>query len=190
MNREQSIKALKELGAEIAKELGYDTVIYEKRGAGPLWDSINLMEKIEAQHGDCSSCVRFVRSDMPKNQEYGDEVTFEFRFSSPKLLIDKRKTPEGTLASIELSDWNSDNSAIIDKEMEKLGLKYGDDGYLKKRNELEEKYPLYTNNFSISESQVFFGHHGDTSTALGYLNRLINGWEAKKNQNIITGDEA
>lgn len=190
MNREQSIKALKELGAEIAKELGYDAVIYEKRGAGPVWDSINLTEKLEAQYGDCSSCVRFVRADMQNGQKYGDEVRFDFRFTNPRLLIDKRKTPEGTLASIELSDWNSDNSTIIDKEMEKIGLKFGDDGYLKKKRELEEKYPLHTGNFSISESQVFFGHHGDTSTALGYLNRLINGWESKKNQNIITGDEA
>lgn len=174
MNRDQAIKTLQLIGAEIAKEMGYtEMVIGEDRQKG-VWGE-NFTKFLETEYGECTKEIKWFKENKPNNLSYGDNIEFSFRFSSPQLIIDHRNV-DGSLASIELSDFC--HSAYIARENELKALSEEERG---KKKEIKERYnPLvHTGEFRISEIQVFMG---DDGKGLEYLDMLRNAWNEATEQ--------
>ena len=168
MDREQAIKSLQIVGAEIAKDMGYtEMVIGEDRQKG-VWRE-KFTRLLEAEYGECTSDIRWFKKNRPVNLNFGDNVEFKFRFENPKLLIDHRKV-DGSLASIELSDFSDKAYAAMNKELDTLK---GDE--TDKKEEIRNKYKnlIHTGKFKISEIQVFMG---DDGKGLEYLDMLRTAW--------------
>lgn len=153
MNRQDTIKTLQQIAAEIAQEMGYTEMkIGEDRQKG-IWGE-SFTRYLEETYGECTKAIRWFKPDAPKDLAFGDNIEFSFRFSDPQVCIDHRKT-DGSLANVEFSDWNSEIYNEYEKEKsimeEQLGRK------LTKEEEapIEAKHPYRTGNFRPKEYQVF-----------------------------------
>lgn len=106
MNRQDTIKTLQQIAAEIAQEMGYTEMkIGEDRQKG-IWGE-SFTRYLEETYGECTKAIRWFKPDAPKDLAFGDNIEFSFRFSDPQVCIDHRKT-DGSLANVEFSDWNSE----------------------------------------------------------------------------------
>lgn len=172
MNRNEAIAKLQKIGVEIAQEMGYtEMVIGEDRTQG-IWGE-KLTDSLEKKYGNCSQEIKWFKKDKPTDLIYGDNISFEFRFSSPKLCIDHRKV-DGSFASIELSDWN--HKAFVEYQEALAAL--GKEASQKDMEEVKKKHePLYRNDdFKIHEIQVF---EGDDRKGLVFLQLLCDKWNSK-----------
>ena len=125
MNRQDTIKTLQQIAAEIAQEMGYTEMrIGEDRQKGILGE--NFTRYLEETYGGYTKEIRWFKPDAPKDLAFGDNIEFSFRFSNPQVCIDHRKT-DGSLAYVEFSDWNSEIYNKYKKEKsimeEQLGKK-------------------------------------------------------------------
>ena len=171
MNRQDTIKTLQQIAAEIAQEMGYTEMkIGEDRQKG-IWGE-SFTRYLEETYGECTKAIRWFKPDAPKDLAFGDNIEFSFRFSDPQVCIDHRKT-DGSLANVEFSDWNSEIYNEYEKEKsimeEQLGRK------LTKEEEapIEAKHPYRTGNFRPKEYQVF---ENDKMQGMGFLNRILEKW--------------
>lgn len=171
MNRQDTIKTLQQIAAEIAQEMGYTEMkIGEDRQKG-IWGE-SFTRYLEETYGECTQEIRWFKPDAPKDLAFGDNIKFSFRFSNPKVCIDHRKT-DGSLANVEFSDWNSEIYNEYEKEKsimeEQLGRK------LTKEEDapIEAKHPYRTGNFRPKEYQVF---ENDRMQGMEFLNRILEKW--------------
>ena len=174
MNRDQAIKTLQLIGAEIAKEMGYtEMVIGEDRQKG-IWGE-NFTRFLEEKYGDCTKVIKWFKENKPVDLNYGDNIEFSFRVSSPQLIIDHRNV-DGSFASIELSDFCTKAYNAKVKELKSLGEEECD-----KEKEIEDRYKslVNTGEFRISNIQVFMG---DDGKGLEYLDMLRNAWNEATEQ--------
>lgn len=181
MNRKETIARLLMMGAEIAEQMGYTQMeIGEDREKG-IWGE-GFTEFLEKKYGECTKIVRWVRKEK-QDFTYGDMVQFSFRFSNPQLMIDHRKV-DGSMAKIELDDFNHEIYQQYEKELESLSRE--DSQYFTKKQELEEKYPCNTGNFNVKDIQVFMGDHGK---GLCYLEKLMKMWNDFSDRKYFIIDE-
>ena len=91
MNRQDTIKILQQIAAEIAQEMGYTEMkIGEDRQKG-IWGE-SFTRYLEETYGECTKAIRWFKPDAPKDLAFGDNIEFSFRFSYPQVCIDHRKT--------------------------------------------------------------------------------------------------
>ena len=125
MNRQETIKTLQQIAADIAQEMGYTEMrVGEDRQKG-IWGE-SFTRYLEETYGECTKEIKWFKPDAPEYLTYGDNIEFSFRFSSPQVCIDHRKT-DGSLAEVEFSDWNPEIYNGYEKEKstmeEQLGRK-------------------------------------------------------------------
>lgn len=172
MNRQETIKILQQIAAEIAQEMGYTEMrIGEDRQKG-IWGE-KFTRFLEEEYGECTQEIRWFRPDVPKELTYGDNIEFLFRFSSPKVCIDHRKT-DGSLAEIEFSDWNSEIYNEYQKEKDAKKEQLGRELTKEEGASLEAKYPYHTGNFQPKEYQVF---ENDKAQGMEFLNLILGKWQ-------------
>lgn len=174
-SREQAIKTLQLIGAEIAKEMGYtEMVIGENRQKG-VWGE-EFTRFLETEYGECTKEIKWFKENKPEELNYGDNIEFSFRFADPKLIIDRRKV-DGSLASIELGDFSNRAYVAMNKELDALK-----ENKTEKEKEIRNRYKnlIHTGEFKINEIQVFTG---DDGKGLEYLDMLRSAWEKAAEQN-------
>lgn len=103
MKRGKAIKALQEIGSDLAMEYGYtEMVIGEDRQKG-IWGE-SLTKALEKEYGECTKDITWIKESCEKSCE--EYIQYRFRFANPCLAIHKKG---GAFAEIELSDFNSEN---------------------------------------------------------------------------------
>ena len=118
MNRQETIKTLQQIAAEIAQEMGYTEMrVGEDRQKG-VWGE-GFTRYLEETYVECTKEIRWFKPDAPKDLAFGDNIEFSFRFSKPQICIDHRET-DGALANVEFSDWN--NKLYQEYEKEKSSM--------------------------------------------------------------------
>lgn len=95
-NREEVIKALWEIGDELAQEMSFTKKEFSKDTNHGVWGP-RIVEHMEQKHGDCSTVIKWTGED---EDEY---IRFRFRFSSPCLGV---HLSHEVFAEIQLSDYN------------------------------------------------------------------------------------
>lgn len=172
MRRNEAIARLQRIGSEIAQEMGYTQMVIKEDRSQGIWGE-RLTDYLEQKYGNCTQEIKWFKEDKPADLVYGDNISFEFRFSSPKLCIDRRKT-DGSFASIALSDWNHKAFAEYQEALAALGKEASQ----KEMEDVDRKHePLYRNNdFKISEIQVF---EGDDRKGMVFLQLLCDKWNSK-----------
>lgn len=184
IGRENCIKKMQKIGAEVAKELGYTEMqVGEDRQKG-LWGE-NLTAYLEKKYGECTENIRWYAPEKPE-----DYVEFDFRFSDPRITIRKDGTT-GALATIEASDFNRENWKKKKAEMAKQGVKsedcYSVDPEVRRRyftlsDEMDEKYPTHSDVYHLSESQIWWAD----GEGFAYLQMLVQRWENDGKKNVVS----
>ena len=170
MTRSEAIEKLQQAGSKLAEQMGYTVmVIGEDRSQG-IWGE-ELTKFLEKKYGECTKDIKWFKEDKPEGLKYGNNIHFDFRFSSPRLAIDHRNV-DGSFASIEISDWNHKAYKKYREELEALG----EEVTREEKKALEKKHePLYRDgNFKIKEIQVF---NGDNERGMEFLQLLQDAWE-------------
>lgn len=171
MNRQDTIKTLQQIAAEIAQEMGYTEMkIGEDRQKG-IWGE-SFTRYLEETYGECTQEIRWFKPDAPKDLAFGDYIKFSFRFSNPKVCIDHRKT-DGSLANVEFSDWNSEIYNEYEKEKSIMEEQLGRKLTKEEDASIEAKHPYRTGNFRPKEYQVF---ENDKMQGMEFLNRILEKW--------------
>lgn len=104
MNRDETIKMLRDIGETIAKKYGYtDLLIGEDRQKG-IWGE-RLTAHLEEKYGECTQEIKWV--DPENNENY---VQFRFRFANPVISHGRfdRGDDHSHYASQEFSDFHAD----------------------------------------------------------------------------------
>ena len=172
MNRQDTIKTLQQIAAEIAQEMGYTEMrVGEDRQKG-IWGE-KFTKFLEEKYGECTKEIKWFKPNAPKELTYGDNISFSFRFSNPQVCIDHRKT-DGSLAEIEFSDWNSEIYNEYQKEKDAKEEQLGRKLTKEEDNSLEAKYPYRTGNFRPKEYQVF---ENSKAQGMKFLNLILEKWK-------------
>ena len=175
MNRQETIKTLQQIAAEIAQEMGYTEMrVGEDRQKG-IWAE-RFTRYLEETYGECTQEIKWFKPDAPEDMTYGDNIEFSFRFSSPQVCIDHRKT-DGCLAEVEFSDWNSEIYNECQKEKDAKEEQLGRKLTKEENTSLEAKYPYRTGSFRPKEYQVF---ENDKAQGMGFLNLILEKWQKAK----------
>ena len=171
MNRQDTIKTLQQIAAEIAQEMGYTEMrVGEDRQKG-IWEE-GFTRYLEETYGKCTKEIRWFKPDAPKDLAFGDNIEFSFRFSKPQICIDHRET-DGALANVEFSDWNNKLYQEYEKEKSSMEEQLGRELTKEEDATLEAKHPYRTGNFRPKEYQVF---ENDKMQGMGFLNRILEKW--------------
>lgn len=170
MTRTEVIAKLQQAGATLAEKMGYTVMVTGENRFKGIWGE-KFTEFLEKKSGECIEDIKWFREDKPEDLKYGDNICFDFRFSTPRLAIDHRNV-DGSFASIDISDWNHKAYKKYQEELEALGE---NPSWIEKK-ELEKKHePLYRDgNFKIKDIQIF---NGDDDRGMEFLQLLQNAWE-------------
>lgn len=171
MNRQDTIKTLQQIAAEIAQEMGYTEMrVGEDRQKG-IWGE-GFTRYLEETYGECTKEIRWFKPDAPKDLAFGDNIEFSFRFSNPQICIDHLKT-DGTLANVEFSDWNNKLYQEYKKEKSSMEEQLGRELTKEEDATLEAKHPYRTGNFKPRYYQIF---EGDDMQGMEFLNKILEKW--------------
>ena len=184
MNRQDTIKTLQQIAAEIAQEMGYTEMrVGEDRQKG-IWGE-NFTRYLEETYGECTKEIKWFKPDAPEDLTYGDNIEFSFRFSSPQVCIDHRKT-DGSLAEVEFSDWNPEIYNGYEKEKSTMEEQLGRKLTKEEDDSLVAKYPYRTGNFRPKEYQVF---ENDKTQGMEFLNLILEKWQKAVFQKVALTDK-
>ena len=87
MNRQETIKTLQQIAADIAQEMGYTEMrVGEDRQKG-IWGE-SFTRYLEETYGECTKEIKWFKPDAPEDLAFGDNIEFSFRFSDPQVCID------------------------------------------------------------------------------------------------------
>lgn len=171
MNRQDTIKTLQQIAAEIAQEMGYTEMrVGEDRQKG-IWGE-GFTRYLEETYGECTKEIRWFKHDAPKDLAFGDNIEFSFRISNPQICIDHRET-DGTLANVEFSDWNNKLYQEYEKEKSSMEEQLGRELTKEEDATLEAKHPYRTGNFKPRYYQIF---EGDDMQGMEFHNKILEKW--------------
>lgn len=171
MNRQDTIKTLQQIAAEIAQEMGYTEMrVGEDRQKG-IWGE-GFTRYLEETYGECTKEIRWFKPDAPKDLAFGDNIEFSFRISNPQICIDHWET-DGTLANVEFSDWNNKLYQEYEKEKSSMEEQLGRELTKEEDATLEAKHPYRTGNFKPRYYQIF---EGDDMQGMEFLNKILEKW--------------
>lgn len=171
MNRQDTIKTLQQIAAEIAQEMGYTEMrVGEDRQKG-IWEE-GFTRYLEETYGKCTKEIRWFKPDAPKDLAFGDNIEFSFRISNPQICIDHRET-DGTLANVEFSDWNNKLYQEYEKEKSSMEEQLGRELTKEEDATLEAKHPYRTGNFKPRYYQIF---EGDDMQGMEFHNKILEKW--------------
>lgn len=171
MNRQDTIKTLQQIAAEIAQEMGYTEMrVGENRQKG-IWGE-GFTRYPEETYVECTKEIRWFKPDAPKNLAFGDNIEFSFRFSKPQICIDHREI-DGALANVEFSDWNNKLYQEYEKEKSSMEEQLGRELTKEEDATLEAKHPYRTGNFKPRYYQIF---EGDDMQGMEFHNKILEKW--------------
>lgn len=171
MNRQDTIKTLQQIAAEIAQEMGYTEMrVGEDRQKG-IWEE-GFTRYLEETYGKCTKEIRWFKPDAQKDLAFGDNIEFSFRISNPQICIDHRET-DGTLANVEFSDWNNKLYQEYEKEKSSMEEQLGRELTKEEDATLEAKHPYRTGNFKPRYYQIF---EGDDMQGMEFHNKILEKW--------------
>lgn len=171
MNRQDTIKTLQQIAAEIAQEMGYTEMrVGEDRQKG-IWGE-GFTRYLEETYVECTKEIRWFKPDAPKDLAFGDNIEFSFRFSKPQICIDHRET-DGALANVEFSDWNNKLYQEYEKEKSSMEEQLGRELTKEEDATLEAKHPYRTGNFKPQYYQIF---EGDDMQGMEFHNKILEKW--------------
>lgn len=171
MNRQDTIKTLQQIAAEIAQEMGYTEMrVGENRQKG-IWGE-GFTRYPEETYVECTKEIRWFKPDAPKDLAFGDNIEFSFRFSKPQICIDHREI-DGALANVEFSDWNNKLYQEYEKEKSSMEEQLGRELTKEEDATLEAKHPYRTGNFKPRYYQIF---EGDDMQGMEFHNKILEKW--------------
>lgn len=171
MNRQDTIKTLQKIAAEIAQEMGYTEMrVGENRQKG-IWGE-GFTRYPEETYVECTKEIRWFKPDAPKDLAFGDNIEFSFRFSKPQICIDHREI-DGALANVEFSDWNNKLYQEYEKEKSSMEEQLGRELTKEEDATLEAKHPYRTGNFKPRYYQIF---EGDDMQGMEFHNKILEKW--------------
>lgn len=171
MNRQDTIKTLQQIAAEIAQEMGYTEMrVGENRQKG-IWGE-GFTRYPEETYVECTKEIRWFKPDAPKDLAFGDNIEFSFRFSKPQICIDHREI-DGALANVEFSDWNNKLYQEYEKEKSSMEEQLGRELTKEEDATLEAKHPYRTGNFKPRYYQIF---EGDDMQRMEFHNKILEKW--------------
>lgn len=171
MNRQETIKTLQQIAAEIAQEMGYTEMrVGENRQKG-IWGE-GFTRYPEETYVECTKEIRWFKPDAPKDLAFGDNIEFSFRFSKPQICIDHREI-DGALANVEFSDWNNKLYQEYEKEKSSMEEQLGRELTKEEDATLEAKHPYRTGNFKPRYYQIF---EGDDMQGMEFHNKILEKW--------------
>lgn len=97
MNRDEVIRTLQRIGANLAAEYGFENVDTREDREGGLWGE-GMVRALEKKYGPCSEEINWYGEDRKEQR-----IQFRFRFENPCISI---KIPGEVFAELEISDFN------------------------------------------------------------------------------------
>lgn len=119
MDRNEVIKALQKIGANLAAEYGFDNVDATEDRQKGIWGE-KFTEVLEKEYGPCSEEITWYGADRKEQH-----VQFRFRFGNPCLGI---LLPGEVFAELEISDYNYEEKKNDGDFHIEQGIFWKDDG--------------------------------------------------------------